>query len=433
LAGRRLGLAALLLAAAALAGEAAGEPADARFNRAERLLAAGELEPAYELYESVGRADPGRWGERTAARMAEIKALVAGRAEARARARRLVEAAEAADVPGELAPWLRCEAARGLYAARLYEEARAEAAVLLEKFPDSRWRPAAGLLAARALGRLGRLDDAIKAYRGALAAKGAARAERAEAWRELGELLAGAGRAAEHRDVLEEQVRRGAEEPGAEEAAERFLAGALAGPKEAARAGKLVAGLIEGWPPGSVRAEWVVLAAKVAEYVERDWARADRLYRLVLERYPQAAYDIGLLSAGRRGADAGRELLLAAVARVAEKQAGRLKELAAPKAGERGASPEAALAAVLAALRAGDAGAAGESAAGALAKDIAAGGCEFARFGLSDFRVLGAGGTAEDPTVAYEVSGELGVTRVLKKTARAERVAGAWKITELGL
>ena len=433
--GRRSLLAALLLAAAALAGEGAGEPPDARFNRAERLFAAGDLEKAYELYESVAKADPGRWGARAAPKMFEIRKLVSGREEAKARVKWLNEAERefAAKSPGELAPWLRYEAARGLYDVRLYTEAAAEATVLLEKYPESRHRAGGILVLAGSFARLGRVDEAVKAYRQLLAAKGAARAERAGAWRELGELLSGAGRSGEHLDLLEEQVRRGPEEPGAEEAAERFFAAALAGPQEAARASKLAVHLVETWPAGSVRAEWVLLAAKIAEYVERDWARADRLYRLVLDRYPQAAFDVRLLEAGRRGADAGRELLLAAVARVAEKQAGRLKELAGPAPAERGASPEKALAAVLVALRAGDAGAARSAAAGELAGELAAGRAEFARFGLSDFRVLGAEIQGEEARVEYEVSGELGVTRVLKRKARAVREAGAWKIAELGL
>ena len=49
-------LAALLTSAAATAGEPPAEPADARFNRAERLLTAGELEKAYELYESLAKS-----------------------------------------------------------------------------------------------------------------------------------------------------------------------------------------------------------------------------------------------------------------------------------------------------------------------------------------------------------------------------------------
>ncbi len=434
-------LLALLLAGAAgaagalpaVAGEPAGETPDARFNRAERLFASGEIEKAYELYEAVGKADPGRWKERTSARMTEIRRLVEGRETAVARAKRLGEAAAAAKGQGELAPWLLLEAARGLYDARLYEEARAGAADMLEKHPDSRHRPAACLVLGRALARLDKVDEAAKAYRQALAAKGATRSERADAWKERGELLSGAGRNAELLDLLEEQARRGAEEPGAEDAAELFFSMALAGPKEAVRARKLAAHLVESWPAGDLRAEWLLLAAKVAEFVERDYAGADRLYRLVLERYPQAAFDLRLLGAGNRGADAGREVILAAISRVADKKAGRIKELEAPKADERSKSPESALATVLAALRAGDAAAAGAVAGGALSADIAGGRCEFARYGLSDFRILKAAAEGDAAEVEYEVSGELGVTRVLVKKARAVREGGVWKVVDLGI
>jgi tetratricopeptide (TPR) repeat protein len=431
--GLRAGLLAALAAlAVAAAAEPPAEPADARFNRAERLLAGGEIEKAYQLYESLAKSAPERWGARCAPRMAEIKKLLAGRDEARARAARLRQAAAAA-APGELGPWLLLESARRLFEARCYQEARAEAAGLLEKFPDSRHRPAAGLLLAGALGRLDRAGEAAAAYRAALAEKGATRAERGAAWQELAELLAGAGQAAERLDLFEEQVRRGPEEPGAPEAAERFVSLALVGPKEAVRAARLVEAVLAGWPAGAVRAEWVLTAAKVAEFVERDYPRADRLYRLVLERYPEAAFDLRLLEDGKRGADSGREVILAAVSRVEDKRAGRIRELAAPAAAERGKSPEQALAAVLAALRAGDAETAGAAAAGALAADIAAGRCEFARFGLSDCRVLGAKADGRSAEVEYEVAGELGVTRVLKKKARAEREGDAWKITGLGL
>jgi tetratricopeptide (TPR) repeat protein len=422
-----------VMVTASPAGEAAPEPPDARFNRAERLFAAGDIEKAYELYESVGKADPGRWEARTSARMAEIKKLLSSREEAKARAKRLNEAEAAANPPGELAPWLRYEAARGLYDARLFAESRAEAEGLLDKYPESRRRAAGLLLLGRSLDRLGRADDAAKAYRQILAVKGVTRSERAEAWKELDALLSRGGRDAEYRDLLEEQVRRGAEEPGAEEAAERFFSLALAGPKEAARASKLAVHLVEAWPAGSVRAEWALLAAKVAEFVERDYDRADRLYRLVLERYPHVAFDAGMLAAGQPRYDAGREVILAAIARVADKKAGKLKELEAPKPEERGKSPEKALAAVLAALRAGDLEAAKSAAGGALLAEIAGGRCDFARYGLSDFRPLGAARTEGDSAeLDYEVSGELGVTRVLKKKAKAGREEGAWKILDLG-
>ena len=425
-------LAALLTSAAATAGEPPAEPADARFNRAERLLTAGELEKAYELYESLAKSAAERWGARCAARLEEIKKLIAGREEARSRAARLREAAATA-APGELAPWLLLAGAQLLLDARCYEEARAEAAGLVAKFPDSHRRTAAELVLARALERLGQAEEAAAACRAALAAKGATRAERGEAWKELAGLLAGAGQAAERLDLLEEQVRRGPEEPGAPEAAEQFVSAALAGPKPAARAAKLVEALLAGWPAGAVRPEWVLTAAKVAEFVERDYPRADRLYRLVLERYPEAAFDLKLLEAGKRGADSGREVILAAISRVEEKRAGRLGELVAPAAAERGKAPEQALAAVLAALRAGEAETAGAAASGALAADIAAGRCEFARFGLSDYRILGARPSGASAEVEYEVSGELGVTRILKKRAKATREGDAWKIAELGL
>ncbi|HOX06959.1 MAG TPA: hypothetical protein PK280_11205 [Planctomycetota bacterium] len=367
--------------------------------------------------------------------MAEIRRLTTARDEARERAGRLREAAAAAEPPGELAPWLRCEAARGLFDARLYAEAAAEAQAFLEKHPDSRRRPAGLLLLGRSQAKLGKTDDAVKTYRQVLAAGAAAptRAERAAAWAELGELLSGPDRTGEQLDLLEEQARRGPEEPGAEEAAERFFALAMAGPREASRALKLAVQLTGTWPAGNVRPEWVLLAAKVAEFVERDYVQADRLYRLVLERYPQAAFDVRMIEAGRRGADSGREVILAAISRLEDKKAGRIKEIEAPSAEERGRSPEKALRAVLAALRAGDAAAAGAAAGGALAGEIAGGRCDFARYGLSDFRVLSAASSGEGAAVEFEIAGELGVTRVLKRKARAVREGGGWKITDLGL
>ena len=56
------------------------------------------------------------------------------------------------------------------------------------------------------------------------------------------------------------------------------------------------------------------------------------------------------------------------------------------------------------------------------------------RYALSDYRILQsketAPGTAE---VTYEVAGEIGVTRVLKRKAVAVRKGGRWKISDLGM
>jgi hypothetical protein len=88
---------------------------------------------------------------------------------------------------------------------------------------------------------------------------------------------------------------------------------------------------------------------------------------------------------------------------------------------------------VLAALRAGDLEAAQSAAGGALRAEIAGGRCDFARYGLSDYRPLGAARKDGDAAeLDFEVSGELGVTRVLKKRARAGLEGGAWKILDLG-
>jgi len=177
----------------------------------------------------------------------------------------------------------------------------------------------------------------------------------------------------------------------------------------------------------------VLAAAKIAEFVERNHSRADRLYRLVLERYPEACFDLTGLKAGKRRPDAGREVLLAAIGRVAAKKEGRVKPLKAPRAKERGKSPENALAAALSALAAADIKTARECAAGKFAEELGSRRYPFSRYGLSDYRLTGTKQAGGGATVTYEVAGELGVTRVLTKKAKATRTAKGWKITDLGL
>jgi tetratricopeptide (TPR) repeat protein len=364
--------------------------------------------------------------------MEEIKKLTALRDEARARSNRLRAAAGSAGA-GELAPWLLCESARGFLDARLPADAREEAAAVLDKFPESRFRPAAALILARACAQLSRPADAAAACRQALSCKGASRAERGEAWKALAEILDNGGKPEELRALLVEQISRGPEEPGVGEAVERLIAVSLSGPKDAAAAGQRLAAIVESWPAGAVRPEWVSTAGKIAEFVDRDYARAEKLYRLVLERYPEAAFDLESLKSGGRKADAGREVILAAGARAGEPRAAGAKPPAGPPAESRGKTPEKALATVLGALRSGDVETARSGSSGALSADVAGGRCDFARFGLSDFRILGARQEAAGVEVDYEVSGELGVTRVLKKKAKAVQEGGAWKITDLGL
>jgi hypothetical protein len=215
---------------------------------------------------------------------------------------------------------------------------------------------------------------------------------------------------------------------------DRFVAVSLVGEKEALRAGKILAGLIKSWPPNEVNPEWVLAAAKVAEFADRDYSRAGRLYRLVLERYPEACFDLTVMKSGRRGGDAGREVILASIGRVEKKQRGGIKPLKAPKAAERGKSAENALAAVLCALRDGDLDVARECAAGKLARELGTKSYPYRRWALSDYQVLEAAETGPDAAqVGYRVAGELGVTRVLDKKAVAVRQGEKWKISELGM
>lgn len=442
----RLAPAAALLAAALLApvgaraargAEPAGEPPDARYARAERLLRAGEIEKAYEIYESLVKSDPRRWEERAGRRMEEIRRLAAERGSAKERAgrlRRAAAAAAAAGQAGELVPWLLLRAAGELLAGGFREEAAAGAAEVIAKHAGSRFAAGAGLLLARAQSALGRTDEAAAAYRAALAAAGATRAERAAAWRELCELLAAAGRREELLAALAELAGRGAEEPGAAEGLERLVALAQADLKLAPRVRAALESAAERWPPSAFRPEWLLAAARIAEYLERDYPRAERLYRLVLQRHPEACVDPETVAAGGGAGDAGRKVLLGSLARVAAKRAGTLKPLAAPAAAERGAGPEKALAAVLAALAAADPEAAAAAACGRLAEEVRAGRLELWRFAFSDFRVLSSAPAGENAAeVEYEVSGELGVTRTLRRKARAETDGKAWRISSLGL
>ena len=118
---------------------------------------------------------------------------------------------------------------------------------------------------------------------------------------------------------------------------------------------------------------------------------------------------------------------------MAAKKEGRIKPLKAPRAKERGKSPENALAAALSALAAADVETARECAAGKFAEELGAKRYPFGRYGLSDYRLTGAKQEGGGATVTYEVAGELGVTRVLTKKAKATRTAKGWKITDLGL
>lgn len=437
----RIRLAALLIcvllgaSASALGGTPAGS-ADARYARAGRLISAGDLDEAYAVLEKLAADHPARWAARCKKRMAGIKKLVAVRDEVRARAARLREAAGVAGTAGgELAPWLLVESARLLCEAHLYSEALADATAVLGAgaYKKSRFRPAAALLAARCYLKTGKPGEAGKAWRQALAGSAASRAERAAAWQGLTDLVAASGNKEELRKLLEEHIRRGPEEPGVAAAVERLIAESLTGPKQALRGGKVLGGLIKGWPARALHPESVLAAAKIAEFVARDYARAEKLYRLVLERYPEACFDLTMLEAGKRRADAGREVLLAAMGRAAAKREGRVKVLKAPRVRDRGKSPQNALAAVLAALRAGDLKAARECAAGKFAGELGAKRHPFRRYGFSDYQITGAKVAGESATVSYEVAGELGVTRVLKKKARATRTAKGWKIVELGL
>jgi hypothetical protein len=211
---------------------------------------------------------------------------------------------------------------------------------------------------------------------------------------------------------------------------DRYIDASLVGRKESLRLGKVLYGLVKTWPPGELSPGWVLTAAKVAEFIDGDYGRADKLYRLVLERYPEVCFDLTMVRSGRRGADAGREVILAAIARVEKKKRGEVKPLKAPKEKERAASAEKALAAVLCALSVGDVETAGKCAVGRLANELITKRYPYRRYALSDYRILEVKVVGpENADVVYEVAGELGVTRVLKRTARAERRAGKWLIS----
>jgi tetratricopeptide (TPR) repeat protein len=417
-------------AASARAGQPP-EPADARFARAGRLMSAGKLEEAYAVLESLGEEHAQRWGARCRKRMDEIRKLTAERDAALEQSGRLREAAETAN--GEQGPWLRMESGRTLFRVRLYAKALEDAGAVMAS-RESRFRPAAMILAARCESLLGRHAEAEKRYREVLAEKGASRAERELAWRQLEEMLSVPGRGEDLRGLVEEHIARGPEEPGVEEAVDRFVAASLVGRKESLRLGKVLYGLVRSWPPGELSPGWVLTAAKVAEFIDCDYGRADKLYRLVLERYPEVCFDLTMLRSGRRGADAGREVILASIARVEKKKRGELKPLKAPREKVRGASPDGALAALLCALREGDVADAGKYAAGRLAEELQNKRYPYDRYALSDYRILEVKAIGpENADVIYEVAGELGVTRVLKRKAMAVRRDGQWKVSDLGM
>jgi hypothetical protein len=415
-------------------GALAGAPPEsphARFARAGRLMDAGQLEKAYAILEKLAQDYPQRWGERARRKMTEIKKIGEARERVRAEAARLREAAGAAH--GELGPWLLVESANLLFEARLYSEALKDAGAAAGK-QKSRFRPAALLLVARCHAKLGAAADARKAYRLVLDERGVGRAERGAAWAELADLLSSAGKSPELRALLEAHIKRGPEEPGARKAVDAYIAASLVGEKESLRAGKVLYGLVKGWPPGELSPEWVLVAAKVAEFIDRDYSRADKLYRLVLERYPQACFDLTMIRVGRRGYDAGRTVILAAITRVEKKKKGEIKPLKAPRAKERGKSPEHALAAVLCALRGGDLATARSCATGKLLGELRTKRYPFRRYGLSDYHVEKSGETAPgEARVTYQVSGELGVTRVLEKKATVVREGKVWKVSDLGM
>ncbi len=410
---------------------APGESPHARFSRAARLMDGGQLEKAYAMLEKLAEDYPRRWEERARKKMIEIKKIVEVREKSREHADKLRDAAEAAR--GQVRSWLLLESARTLFASRLYGEALKDAAAAVGK-PGSRFHSGALLFAARCELKLGKSPEAEKSYRGVLADKLATREERGAAWKELAELVARAGRKADLRKLLEEHIKRGAEEPGVRTSVDRYISESLVGEKESLRAGKVLRGVIRNWPAGSIKFEWVLVAARVAEFVDHDYTRAEKLYRLVLDRHPEACFDLTLLKAGRRGADRGREVVIAAIGRVQKKKKGELKPLAAPKARDRGRTPLNALAAVLCSLRDGNVEAARECAGGKLAEELRVKSYPFRRYALSDYRVLGSKDAgAQAAEVSYEVAGELGVTRVLKRKALAVRKGGIWKISDLGM
>jgi tetratricopeptide (TPR) repeat protein len=432
---RRLALLTTALLVAMLARPAlGGTPTDsphARFARADRLMTGGRLEKAYALFEKLVEDYPRRWGDRARKKMAEIKTIVESRDRARAEADRLREAAGVAH--GDARPWLLLQSARGLFAVRLYAEALKDASGAVGK-PGSRFHSEAQLFAARCGLKLGKSAEAEKAFRAVLAEKTASRGERAAAWKQLAELVGSGGRGGELRKLLEEHIKRGPEEPGVCAAVDRYIAESLIGEKQSRRVGKVLWGLIRNWPAGRLDPEWVLIAARLSEFIARDYTRADKLYRLVLERYPETCFDLTMLKAGRRGADRGREVILASISRVAKKKQGKISPLKAPKAKERGASPENALSAVFCALRGGDVALARECASGKLAAELRVKTYPFRRYALSDYRILQSKETAPGRTeVSYEVAGEIGVTRILKRKAVALRKDGIWKISDLGM
>ncbi len=424
-----------LVAMAMAAGSASGgTPVDsphARFSRADRLMAAGRLEKAYAMFEKLVEDYPRRWGDRARKRMIEIKTIVESRDRARAEADRLREAAGVAH--GEARPWMLLQSARGLFAVRLFAEALKDATAAVGK-PGSRFCSAAQLLVARCELKLGRSSAAEKALRAVLAEKGADRGERAASWTQLTELLGSAGRKQELRKLLEEHIARGPEEPGVRGAVDRYIDESLVGGEESRRLCKILWGLVRSWPASRLDPEWVLIAARLAEFIDRDYSRAEKFYRLVLERYPESCFDLTMLKAGRRGADRGREVILASINRVEKKQQGKLPPLKPPKFRDRDKTPENALAAVFCALRGGDLAVARECAAGKLAEELEVKTYPFRRYALSDYRVIESKKTApEVAEVSYEVAGELGVTRVLKCKAVAVCKGGSWKISDLGM
>jgi len=431
--GRQI-LAATMIATVLALPAAGGTPVEsphARFARASRMIEAGQLEQAYAMLEKLADDYPRRWEGRARRKMIEIKKIVAAREQAREQADNLRDSAEAAR--GQARAWMLLESARVLFAARLYAEALKDASAAVGK-PGTRFRPGALLLAARCGLKLGKGTEAEQSYRGVLADKLATREQRGAAWNELAELLGRSGRREELGKLLEEHIRRGPEEPGVRAAVNRYVSELLVDEKHSLRVGRVLWGVVRKWPAGSVRFEWVLVAARVAEFIAHDYSRADKLYRLMLERHPEACFDLTLLKSGRRGGDRGREVVIADIGRVEKKKKGELKPLTLPKAGVRGATAVNALAAVLCGLRDGDLDVARECAAGKLARELRVKTYPFRRYALSDYRVQESkvvGPEAAD--VSYEVAGELGVTRVLKLKAMAVCKGGVWKISDLGM
>jgi tetratricopeptide (TPR) repeat protein len=407
------------------------EPADARFARAGRLMQAGKLEDAYALLEVLAREHPARWGKRAGKRMAEITTLVESRDSARQQSARLRTASEGAQ--GAYKSWLLLESARILVEARLFPEAAvdAEASAAVN---TKRFRSPALLLAARCRRQSGKRKGALKNYRAVLAEAKAARKQRAAAWRELESMLSQDDDRGDLVKVLFEHVQRGVDEPGAAEAVNMCLSISMVDHDGAVLAAGLLKKVLEKWPGDSIQPEWLLTAGKLAEFIQRDYVQASKYYAAVIADYPESCFDLGKLKMGIDGADAGRKVVQAAMARVKAKSGGQSVPLKAPPAGERGKTPEQALAAVLCALRQGNTKIAAGCASGLFAEEIEVKLYPFRQYALSDYRITGRlKEKAGQVTLGYQVSGELGVTRILKKKAVMVSDGVNWKVSVLGM